>query len=263
VTGKRRLAINWAVVEQRRITAGLSHTDFIARVGPCAPTGPRRLWRDDDHDGVRLGLLERLCVVLDLHPAELFTVPSRRLAARMAARSADADRVAPACPDSGDVAVAEAAIGTLTAPITMDRLSDVLGWPLARLMAALAGLEDALEHSGSRVATDGHYLLGLRPRHGLLTDDQREAMHRGCAAGTSLSEAAARALYRLAVRGVRLSETTRELGAAAARDLQEQGLDRRRPSGETFAITDDVRFSLLLDDTETQPPHADAPPPKH
>jgi hypothetical protein len=43
VTGKRRLAIDWAVVEQRRIAAGLSHTDFIVRVGPCTPTGPRRL----------------------------------------------------------------------------------------------------------------------------------------------------------------------------------------------------------------------------
>jgi hypothetical protein len=145
----------------------------------------------------------------------------------------------------------------------MDRLADALDWPLSRLMTALAGLEDALEHSGSRVATDGHYLLGLRPRHGLLTDDQREALHRGCAAGTSLSEAAARALYRLAVHGVRLTETTRELGADAARDLQQQGLVRRRPSGETFATTDDVRFSLLLDDSETQPPHADAPHARH
>ena len=42
--------------------------------------------------------------------------------------------------------------------------------------------------------------------------------------GTSLSEDAARALYRLAVHGVRLTETTRERGAAAARDLQQQGL---------------------------------------
>lgn len=90
MTGKRRLAINWTVVEQRRIADGLSHTDFIARVGPCAPTGWRRLWRDDDHDGVRLGLLERLRVVLDLHPADLFTSPSRRLAARMGARAAEA-----------------------------------------------------------------------------------------------------------------------------------------------------------------------------
>jgi hypothetical protein len=97
VPGKRRLAINWTVVEQRRIADGFSHTAFIARVGPCAPTGPRRLWRDDDHDGVRMGLLERLSVVLDLHPAELFTSPSRRLAACMGARAAEADRVAPAC----------------------------------------------------------------------------------------------------------------------------------------------------------------------
>jgi hypothetical protein len=141
VTGKRRLAINWVVVEQHRIAAGLSHTDLIAQVGPCAPTGPRRLWRDTDHDGVRLGLLVRLCAVLDLHPAQLFTPPPRRGAARIAARVTGTDQVA--CPDSGDVAVAEAAIGTLTAPITTDRLADVLGWPLARLMAALDGLDAA------------------------------------------------------------------------------------------------------------------------
>jgi hypothetical protein len=99
------------------------------------------------------------------------------------------------------VAVAEAAIGTLTAPITIDRLADVLDWPLGRLVAAVDGLDAALEHSGSRVATDGDYLLRLRPRHGLLTEAQDQALHRGCAAGAWLSEAAARALYRLAMHG--------------------------------------------------------------
>jgi hypothetical protein len=83
--------------------------------------------------------------------------------------------MAVACPDSGDVAVAEAAIGILTAPITTDRLADALDWPLARLMAALPGLDTALEHAGSRVATDGLYLLGLHPRHRLLTEAQHEA----------------------------------------------------------------------------------------
>jgi hypothetical protein len=145
------------------------------------------------------------------------------------------------------VAVAEVAIGTLTAPITTDRLADVLDWPLARRVAALDGLDAALEHSGSRVATDGDYLLGLRPRHGLLTEAQHLALHRGCAAGASLSEAAARALYRLAMHDDRLSELTRHLEPDAARELQQQVLVRRRPSGETFAITEDVRFSLLLD----------------
>jgi DNA-binding Xre family transcriptional regulator len=180
VTGKRRLTINWAVVEQHRIAAGLSHTELIAQVGPCASAGPRRLWRDTDHDGVRLGLLERLCAVLDLHSAELFTPPPRRVAARIAARVTGTDRPATVWPDSGDVAVAEAAIGTLTAPVSPDRLADALGWPFARLMAALDGLDTALEHSGSRVATDGHYLLGLRPRHDLLPQAQHPRQTRRC-----------------------------------------------------------------------------------
>jgi hypothetical protein len=33
--------------------------------------------------------------------------------------------------------LAEAAIEMLTAPVTTDRLADVRGWPLARLVAAL------------------------------------------------------------------------------------------------------------------------------
>ena len=73
----RRLVINWALIEQRRIAAGITHAQLAARVGPGAVTGPPRLWTDNDHDAVPLGLLERLCQVLDLHPAELFQPPAR------------------------------------------------------------------------------------------------------------------------------------------------------------------------------------------
>jgi DNA-binding Xre family transcriptional regulator len=72
---QRRLAINWALVEQRRIAAGLSHTELRDRVGASPVTGPPRLWQDSDHDTVRLGVLERLCQVLDLNPVELFSSP--------------------------------------------------------------------------------------------------------------------------------------------------------------------------------------------
>jgi DNA-binding Xre family transcriptional regulator len=84
VSIRRRLTINWAVVEQRRIAAGLSQHQLIDRIGSAAPTGPRRLWHDEDHDGVPLGVLERLCDVLDLHPTELFTSPPRHVTNRVA-----------------------------------------------------------------------------------------------------------------------------------------------------------------------------------
>jgi hypothetical protein len=58
-----------ALIEQRRIAAGMTHAQLAARADPGAVTGPPRLCTDNDHDAVPLGLLERLCQVLDLHPA--------------------------------------------------------------------------------------------------------------------------------------------------------------------------------------------------
>jgi hypothetical protein len=56
------------------------------------------------------------------------------VAARIAARVTGTDQLA--CPDSGDVAVAEAATGTLTAPVTTDRLADVPDLPQRALLTA-------------------------------------------------------------------------------------------------------------------------------
>jgi DNA-binding Xre family transcriptional regulator len=177
----RRLVINWAVVEQRRVAAGMTHAQLAQRVGVAAVTGPVRLWHDRDHDTVRLGLLERLCQVLDLHPVELFTAPTR-VRQRRALRPAD---------HPADEQVLEAALATLAASPTSGqqatligqaRLADALGWPLHRLAAALAALDHALADRGVRidedVVRDNRPLHGLRPRGGLLTPAQREALHR-------------------------------------------------------------------------------------
>ena len=122
----RRLVINWALIEQRRIAAGMTHAQLAARVGPGAVTGPPRLWTDNDHDAVPLGLLERLCQVLDLHPAELFQPPARAAQRRRALSSAG---------PPGDETVLEAALATVTTPsgqpgtpITPAGLADALGW---------------------------------------------------------------------------------------------------------------------------------------
>jgi DNA-binding Xre family transcriptional regulator len=103
----RRLVINWALIEQRRIAAGMTHAQLAARAGPGAVTGPPRLWTDNDHDAVPLGLLERLCQVLDLHPAELFQPP---------ARAAQRRRALPPAGPPGDETVLEAALATVTTP---------------------------------------------------------------------------------------------------------------------------------------------------
>ena len=57
--------------------AGLTQAQLTDRIRGGVLTGRGRLWADADHDDVPLGLLERLCRVLDLHPAELFRPPAR------------------------------------------------------------------------------------------------------------------------------------------------------------------------------------------
>ena len=172
----RRLVINWPLVEQRRIAAGLTQAQLTDRIRGGALTGRGRLWTDADHDDVPLGLLERLCQVLDLHPAELFRPP-----ARAAQRHALAAEQPPA-----DATVLEAALATITVPagttgtpIGMAALADALGWSLDRLGTAVAALTGQLTGTGIRIDADpapaGTPIRGLRARDRYLTSDQRSA----------------------------------------------------------------------------------------
>ena len=135
----RRLVINWPLIEQRRIAAGLTQAQLTDRIRGGALTGRGRLWTDADHDDVPLGLLERLCQVLDLHPAELFCPPTR---------AAHRRALVPEQPPA-DSTVLEAALATLTVPagttgtpIGMAALADALGWSLDRLGTAVAALTE-------------------------------------------------------------------------------------------------------------------------
>lgn len=147
----RRLVINWPLVEQRRIAAGLTQAQLTDRIRGGALIGRGRLWADADHDDVPLGLLERLCRVFDLHPAELFRPPTQA-----AQRRALASEQPPA-----DATVLEAALATLTVPagttgipIGMAALADALGWSLDRLGTAVAALTGQLTGTGIRIDAD-------------------------------------------------------------------------------------------------------------
>lgn len=56
------------------------------------------------------------------------------------------------------------------------------------------------------------------------------------------------ALYRIAVVGCEYSEATVDLGGETAVELQRQGLVRRWHASSVLDPSDDVRFSLMLDD---------------
>lgn len=246
----RRLVINWAIVEQRRITAGLTHAQLAERVGVAAVTGPVRLWQDGGHDAVPLGLLERLCQVLDLHPVELFRAPRRAT-----------QRRALAVPEvATDGQVLEAALATLPRPaaageqtpaVSRAGLADALGWPLSRMAAAIADLDDTLADRGVRldvdVVADGHAVHGVTPRPGLLTPTQRKALHRLTYTDEALDVDTARVLYATADPDIRCSERHRTISADAAVRLQQLGLVRCRDRGRDLELTDDARYALLLD----------------
>ncbi len=78
-------------------------------------------------------------------------------------------------------------------------------------------------------------LNGLQPRYGLL-DDQ------------GLDDPVLVALYRIVVVGCEYSEATVDLSAETAGELQRQKLVQRRHASGVLDPSDDVRFSLMLDD---------------
>lgn len=247
MTPTRRLVLNWALIEQRRIAAGLSHAQLADRVGAGVVTGPSRLWADHNHDHVRLEVLEKLCRVLDLHPAELFTPPTR----------AKHRASAPRPPSPVDGRILEAALATLAvwrgghhrpSPGGRAALADALGWPLARLDAAVAALEEDLADRGQHL--DQHRdRVELRPRDGLLSVEQRVALHRihGAGAGVDGDVELARGIYAIAHPDSRGSENHAAFGAALV-TLQQHGLAHRRHHRASHVeLTDDARFALFLD----------------
>ena len=242
----RRLVIDWPLVEQRRIAAGMTQTQLAARVGAGAATGPARLWTDNDHDTVPLGTLERLCQVLDLHPTELFRAPTR----------ASMRCAQPTSPGPDDGAVLAAALATLSNPpgrtgpsVDSARLAEALGWTLDRLGAALSALDAQLADTGVRIDHDPAPtapapVRGLRGRDRHLTEAQRTSLHRLHEPDLELDAATASVLEAIAFAPRAVTEGMQSLDPAVVVALQQRGLVRRHPGGGYLELTEDAEFSL-------------------
>lgn len=245
----RRLNLDWGLIEQRRVAAGLTRAELAERLGRAGGNSaywwPSRAVLTHDYDHLTLVDLDRLCAALDLHPAELFTTPTRKVQRQRTPPSRAAQ--------ARDDAVLEAAFTTLADPVGHGALADALGWPLDRLREALDTLEQRLGDTGMRVDHDPGppaVIRGLRRRDAVLTETQRTALHRLGDRDTGLDPYYARLLYSIAIIGLAPTETSRGTDPAAAIKLQRLGYVRRRHNSEHLAASNELAFSLLLDELE-------------
>lgn len=242
---KRRLSINWPVVEKRRIAAGLSRDELATRLGSRAASvsylWPSRSWRDAEQGNLRLQILEYLCQILDLGPAELFIPPDDDLSHATIQPSTS----------KADDAVLEAALATVVSSIGHTQMAQALGWSLERVERAVEKLEERLAFAGVRLDRDAGapaVLHGLKPRDALLTDGQRSALRTHAGLDGQLSEDDAATLYEIAVVQSAPTESSSRIDRDAAVRLQQRRYVYRRHGSERLIPRPDVLFGLRLDD---------------
>lgn len=195
---------------------------------------PVVLWMDPGSgadDRIPLGVLRRLCVILDVDLTELVETRGARPADEDGDVSADDVRV-------------EAALAEFDEGLSRDVLAEAFGWPLERVERALAALAERLRPTGRRLRPMGWHRYALGPNLAVLTTEERSALARRSA--QLLTQEEVGALLQIAEGFGSGSLFKEEVGAAALKSLLRQGLVERK-RGEYF-LSADVAFSLALDD---------------
>ncbi len=148
-------------------------------------------------------------------------------------------------PQPDDVRV-EAALASAGRLVGREELADIFGWDIRRTLAALKALEERLGSTGRRV----HRLFGaaaIRAREGVLTDQETRRLAQSQLAKSGLTTREARVL-REVIEGRADKEWDQNASVPdriASGALMKQGLIKRVRG--RFAVSDDVRFSLCLD----------------
>ena len=141
-----RLILNWDLIEERRVAAGLTRVELATRLGENGTTidylWPSRSWRDEDNGPVRVAVLERLCAILDLRPAQLFAEPTTRGKRRR--KSAVKQHLDTDVPPAADHAVVEAAVSTLLESVSYTALAQVLTTAQQHALVALTDFDRTL-----------------------------------------------------------------------------------------------------------------------
>jgi transcriptional regulator with XRE-family HTH domain len=218
------------LIRRRRMALGLSERDLAKRLGVTGFT-VNALERAANHDDLPAGMIGALAEALALTPNELFNTPTGT--------------------QRPEVTVDAAAVGGLLAGdgrlVPTAALAEVLGWTGERVTAALDGLAVRLPEVGQRLhrlGNDVSIVAAVAPA------DRLEGLSRRVMAARGLTTHQAQLLYR-AWCGQLTPTMPSNPDRVTLGVLTNAGLltvPDRVTRGELPQLTDDVRFSLALDD---------------
>lgn len=225
--------MNRRLIAERCRAGGLSlhaaaHRAFVDASALLEEPIPEQPWEREVDDRMPLGVVRRLCEILDVSFEQLLGLPAPP----------------PDAPDD-DLRV-EAALATFPEGISRDALARAFRWPLERVERALGSLEMHLRPTGRRLVRLDPDRVALGPNLSILSTPERQELVRSHDAGPPLYEEDAEVLLMILGRWDRRRDLNPEVSWDQARVLLGRGLVVR-VEGE-YAPTTDLLFSLGLDD---------------
>jgi transcriptional regulator with XRE-family HTH domain len=237
-----RSLIDYALVRRRRAELGLSIRQVAALIGTTGP-GYVALENGGGNPDIGLDAASRLASALGLSLDQL--VRSQRIGPEHADDEPSL---------SGDVAALGAllsATGTLT---PVGALCEVLDWPLDRFRAAENALSERLAAVGM-VLRRSHARLAIERAAGAVDDEQLAKAVRRHLGRVHLSLTEARLLRHVEHGDVPTQPSNPEqvaLGVLVNAGLVAPGPAPSKTAEAPLELTDDVRFSLMLEEPEGQ-----------
>jgi hypothetical protein len=152
-------------------------------------------------------------------------------------------------PPSSDAVKLHAVMSRAGRALVRRDISDVLGWDLRRVKAAIAEVDAMLEGTGELLHRIGCQFLVLRPRDSVLSDQERVRADRLQLHYVGLDLRSARLVTRLIEAGGALGATSSNAQLFERRTVIKHGLAEVGPRGE-LRLHKDVMFSLGVDDSE-------------
>jgi transcriptional regulator with XRE-family HTH domain len=236
-----------AVIRHRRAELGISSRVLAAQCG-VTPPSIAALEAGTNHNDLSVAMLVKLAKALALDPSDIILSSGVVEAIEKADSAPHVEE-----PSSVDVGTDRATVGAIlftTGVLTpLATLCEVLGWSPPRLETAVDALDVHLRGAGLRV----HRLalqVGVRRAVDAVDKETLAASLRRHMARDGLSLSEARILERVARRDLP-HEPTKSESIAIGILLNASALVHGEPAVGRFPpleLTDDVRFSLLLDD---------------